>query len=1174
MVARFDPDLGTYLDPRLDNPTIDGSGGEIPRDQTPTAEHGATLPVFYGTAVASPLIVYQQTFGSGIGFKTYQSAQTGWQQRTDALAFKAVLAIGEAPILGIKHWWSGGSPAISASELGYLCSGYNRAAAAGSTASTINLNTALPAALMPGGVVWFTSGVLSSPGPQYRVIQSSTTTSITVTVAFTQAPATGDSLSFTDGFSVQTSETPGTPLSWLAGDAVGMGFGGTAFFAAQSLVVDENGKVPAIRFEVRGQHIVDPDAPPLGNGNEDPNSIHANPADVVVDLLTAERYGVGLTAGQVEVDIGPDGNAASSYRTYCANMGLLVSRAITDRASASDLLGELLVCTNSVAVCTGGKIKIVPRGDTAIGTYVPPVTAAVLDDDEILREGSNDPVTIRRTPDQDVYNVWPVKIANRWADYEAAEYESEDTAHSAEYGQRRAPSTSLPWITEPTIARQISSLRAQRSIYVRNTYRFKVKPKWVVLEPMDYVSISHTVGGLSNILCRIVSIRRLADGALEIDAEEAPLGSAHPVDLTPAPQDGYDSAVPSPSYISDVAAGNVGNTTYVGPTAPPFPNVGDSWIDTANGNQLKVWNGTQWVLGAAGPQGNPGTDAKLLTLSATSTVFHVAKDATYSPTSITFTANLSGGLTGDTVWDVTAGTATLTGSGTSRSLTYANASTDTVTVRVRVVDGVTTYEDSVTVVKLREGVDGGRGAGWFYASSSAGTATWSDSTADGATPGANVFQDRVTIYNNGATPPWSMTKFWDGSAWQTVTMAIDGNLLVTGTVAGDKIAANSITTDKLTVGNFDNLCPNPNTALTALSAGSIEMAGVVTGVGSEFANNGALRAFTLPADGSRVYLTVTGRIPCNAGDQFYAECKAGFTYNTVGTINLWIEWYDQDGTWLSASASSALGAVYDTTDTDANRLSVSGTAPYGTKSCVLTLNGTGGNAAQSVRFNNFYFRRRVSGPALVVDGTAVFGSGYAPADIKGDVWGVLNGSGGADRTTTTIDGGQVTTGTLDASAVDVVNLNADNITSGNLSTANLSLGGHALSALGQNTAVARISLNGTNTPALASSSFGVTSVARTQKNMNPYYPYVLTVTFTQGISSISSAIFVWLEEWEGYDTGGGYRAAIVGGTNYTQAGVGDFVATREIAIKLNSIVDPNDAALNGIKVNVLIAGGL
>jgi len=56
----------------------------------------------------------------------------------------------------------------------------------------------------------------------------------------------------------------------------------------------------------------------------------------------------------------------------------------------------------------------------------------------------------------------------------------------------------------------------------------------------------------------------------------------------------------------------------------------------------------------------------------------------------------------------------------------------------------------------------------------------------------------VTLYCDAEQ--YSTSKYWTGSGWSTVTSVIDGNLLVTGTVAAQHLAADSVTADKIEVG--------------------------------------------------------------------------------------------------------------------------------------------------------------------------------------------------------------------------------------------------------------------------------------------------------------------------------------------------------------------------------------
>ena len=82
-----------------------------------------------------------------------------------------------------------------------------------------------------------------------------------------------------------------------------------------------------------------------------------------------------------------------------------------------------------------------------------------------------------------------------------------------------------------------------------------------------------------------------------------------------------------------------------------------------------------------------------------------------------------------------------------------------------------------------------RGSKSFYRALS-GAAAWDDGEADAAitTPGfTKVTLDSVTLYKVSAG--FSQTKYWDGSAWQTVAQVVDGNLIVHGTVGTDQLVA-------------------------------------------------------------------------------------------------------------------------------------------------------------------------------------------------------------------------------------------------------------------------------------------------------------------------------------------------------------------------------------------------
>jgi hypothetical protein len=138
--------------------------------------------------------------------------------------------------------------------------------------------------------------------------------------------------------------------------------------------------------------------------------------------------------------------------------------------------------------------------------------------------------------------------------------------------------------------------------------------------------------------------------------------------------------------------------------------------------------------------------------------------------------------------------------------TIASMSADAGDAVLRAAYGGVTLNKAYKIVKSKAGpggaagTNGDRGAGNYHLADTGASAP-DDATfaslANGVTPNAstpsgNVFQDRVTIFNNAATPPWSVTKFWDGDSWEALTQYIDGNLLVSGTVAASKMVATEI----------------------------------------------------------------------------------------------------------------------------------------------------------------------------------------------------------------------------------------------------------------------------------------------------------------------------------------------------------------------------------------------
>lgn len=96
-------------------------------------------------------------------------------------------------------------------------------------------------------------------------------------------------------------------------------------------------------------------------------------------------------------------------------------------------------------------------------------------------------------------------------------------------------------------------------------------------------------------------------------------------------------------------------------------------------------------------------------------------------------------------------------------------------------------------------VPGPRGSKWAYIDATSFVQNTVD-TYFNNTYGGKVGGDIVTVYN--AATNFSQTWVWNGSAWTQITVVIDGSLLVTGTVAGNKLTSDFLETRWATIGTL------------------------------------------------------------------------------------------------------------------------------------------------------------------------------------------------------------------------------------------------------------------------------------------------------------------------------------------------------------------------------------
>ncbi|WP_053074266.1 phage tail protein [Chromobacterium sp. LK1] len=307
----------------------------------------------------------------------------------------------------------------------------------------------------------------------------------------------------------------------------------------------------------------------------------ANPRDVVIDFSTNPYYGAGVPASKFG-DLKP-------FSDFCVANGLFISPAYTEQEPAHEILARLFRLTNSGVYFSEGKIKVVPYSDTAAtgnGVTFTPNMAPVYDltDDDFLASGSEDPILCTRVAASDAHNSVRVKFFNRGNSYNEEVAEAKDQASIEQFGLRMLE-VELHEVADAGVARLVAQQILQRSLYVRNSYEFRLGWKYALLEPTDLVTLTDAALGLDKTPVRITEIEEDEDGELLVRAEEVPLGSVGATRYPTQNGDGYSSNYNMP-------AGPVSQPVIF---EPPLSLAGapQIWIATSGG---KNWGGCDvWV---------------------------------------------------------------------------------------------------------------------------------------------------------------------------------------------------------------------------------------------------------------------------------------------------------------------------------------------------------------------------------------------------------------------------------------------------------------------------------------------------------------------------------------------------------------------------------------------------
>ena len=350
-----------------------------------------------------------------------------------------------------------------------------------------------------------------------------------------------------------------------------LNYSGTAYLCSPNYELTKSAQIYQHNFEVIGK---------LGYSGNIPD---ANPREIIRDLLTNQRYGCGFPVDSI--------GDTDRYSNYCRAVGIFLSPAYTEQGEAQRNISELLEQTNSAAVFSQGRLKIVPYGD---GSYSGNGAAYVADnkalydltDDDFIVSGAEDPVSVERKTNADAFNQVQVEYLDRDNDYNVAVAEVKDQANIEQYGLRPKEAVKMHGICNGKVAQKVAQQLLQRALYVRNEYEFKLGWKYCLLEPMDIVTLTDAGLGLNKTPVRITEIEEDEEGVLSVKAEDYPVGVYTTSEYPTQPSLGY-----SADY--NVSPGNAHAPVIF--EAPLQLTGGEPqiWMATAGGD---MWGGAEvWV---------------------------------------------------------------------------------------------------------------------------------------------------------------------------------------------------------------------------------------------------------------------------------------------------------------------------------------------------------------------------------------------------------------------------------------------------------------------------------------------------------------------------------------------------------------------------------------------------
>ncbi len=362
-----------------------------------------------------------------------------------------------------------------------------------------------------------------------------------------------------------------------------LAYRGIAYLFSALYQLGSSATVPQHNFEVQS-----------GFSGTVPGYPDANFADIVNDIVSNPIYGLDPLAPYV------DPVSLANYKLYCRVQVLLGSPYLNQAEQATSIIDRYATLTNSWIFWGGTQLKFVPLGTARIvtenGTFTPNLRP-IFDfgaDDYIVEQPGKPPVTIERSDPRDGYNRVELDTQDRSNNYKTNPVYWEDLGSHDLYGLLQANTISCPEICDAGIAATMAALIGQRSVYVRNAYKWMASADSfaILVETGDIVTLTDPNVGLAQFPVRVQDASGDDKGRIAFVAEEFPEGLGQATVYPPQANMG--------TYVVDYMAdpGQVNVPMILEPPTAVTGGVPELWIGASG--SLAAWGGANVYLSTDG----------------------------------------------------------------------------------------------------------------------------------------------------------------------------------------------------------------------------------------------------------------------------------------------------------------------------------------------------------------------------------------------------------------------------------------------------------------------------------------------------------------------------------------------------------------------------------------------